>query len=155
MKGGSSSRWQSRRWSSRSHGSVEYTVRRINFNYSESLQKKSIWVIVQSESPNLPCFKLDCKCSWIIGALSCGRQWFTSHRFSSLISISQVALVVKEPTCWYRCKSCGFDPWVRKIRWRRARRPTPVLLPGESHGQRSLVGYSPWGLKESDMTKVT
>ena len=33
--------------------------------------------------------------------------------------------------------------------------PTPVFLPGESHGQRSLVGYSPWGLKASDMTKVT
>ena len=33
--------------------------------------------------------------------------------------------------------------------------PTPVFLPGEFHGQRSLVGYSPWGLKESDMTKVT
>ena len=33
--------------------------------------------------------------------------------------------------------------------------PTPVLLPGESHGQRSLVGYSPWGHKESDMTEAT
>ena len=33
------------------------------------------------------------------------------------------------------------------------RQPTPVLLPGESHGGRSLVGYSPWGLKESDMTE--
>ena len=36
------------------------------------------------------------------------------------------------------------------IPWRRARQPTPVFLPGESHGQRSLVGYSPWGRKESD-----
>ena len=36
--------------------------------------------------------------------------------------------------------------------WRRAWQPTPVFLPGESHGQRSLVGYSPWSLKESDMT---
>ena len=33
--------------------------------------------------------------------------------------------------------------------------PTPVFLPGASHGQRSLKGYSPWGLKESDMTEVT
>jgi len=39
----------------------------------------------------------------------------------------------------------GFDPWVRKIPWRRARLPTPVFLPGESHGQRSLAGYSLWG----------
>ena len=37
----------------------------------------------------------------------------------------------------------GFDPWVGKIPWRRAWQPTPVFLPGESHGQRSLAGYSP------------
>ena len=43
-----------------------------------------------------------------------------------------------------------FDPWVGMIRWSRKWQPTPVSLPGESHGQRSLVGYSPWGLKESD-----
>ena len=39
----------------------------------------------------------------------------------------------------------GFDPWVGKIPWRRAGHPTPVLLPGEPQGQRSLVGYSAWG----------
>ena len=49
---------------------------------------------------------------------------------------------------------CRFDHWVRKIPWRRARQSTPVFLPGEFHGQRSLVGYSPWGGQDSDMTKV-
>ena len=49
----------------------------------------------------------------------------------------------------------GFNPWVGKILWRRKWQPTPVFLPGESHGQRSLVGYSPWGCKESDRTEVT
>ena len=44
----------------------------------------------------------------------------------------------------------GFDPWIGKISWRRAWQPTPVFLPRESHGQRSLVGYSPQGCKESD-----
>ena len=39
------------------------------------------------------------------------------------------------------------------ILWRREWQPTPVFLPGESHGQRSLVGYSPWGCKESDTTE--
>jgi len=39
----------------------------------------------------------------------------------------------------------GFNPWVRKIPWKRAWQPTPVLLPRKSHGWRSLVGYSPWG----------
>ena len=60
----------------------------------------------------------------------------------------------KEPTCQFgRHKGWGFNPWIRKIRWRRAWQPTPVFLPGESHGQRSLVGYSPQGHKESDTTE--
>ena len=41
----------------------------------------------------------------------------------------------------------GFDPWVRKIPWRRKWEPIPVFLPGKSHGQRSLVGHSPWSCK--------
>ena len=47
----------------------------------------------------------------------------------------------------------GFDPWVEKTSWRREWLPTPAFLHGESHGQRSLVIYSPWGHKESTMTK--
>ena len=52
-----------------------------------------------------------------------------------------------------RLRTPQFDPWVRKISWRRAWQPTPVFLPGESHGQRRLAGYSPLGHKESDMTE--
>ena len=52
-----------------------------------------------------------------------------------------------------RCKRCEFDLWVRKIPWRRAWQPTPVFLPGESHKQKSLVGYRPWGHKDSDTTE--
>ena len=47
-------------------------------------------------------------------------------------------------------KRCGFDPWVGRIPWRRKSQPTPVFLPGKSHGQRSLAGYSPQGHKELD-----
>ena len=47
----------------------------------------------------------------------------------------------------------GFDPWVRKIFWRREWLPTPVFLPGKPHEQRSLADYSPWGCKESDTTE--
>ena len=62
----------------------------------------------------------------------------------------------KQPACQRRrCKRRGFDPWVGKIRWRRKWQPTPVFLPGESHGQRSLTGYSPEGCKESDTTEET
>ena len=53
-----------------------------------------------------------------------------------------------------RHRRCGFGPWVRKIPWRRKWQPTPVFLPGKLHGQRSLVGYSPWGHKELDTTKL-
>ena len=52
-----------------------------------------------------------------------------------------------------QCRRLRFNPCVRKIPWRRPWQPTPVFLPGESRGQRSLVGYSPWGRKESDITE--
>ena len=61
----------------------------------------------------------------------------------------------QELACQYRRhKGRGFNPWVKKIPWRRAWQPTPVFLPGESHRQKSLTGYSPLGHKESDMTEV-
>jgi len=46
-------------------------------------------------------------------------------------------------------------PGLGRFPWRREWHPTPLFLPGESHGQRSPVGYSPWGLEESDMTETT
>jgi len=62
----------------------------------------------------------------------------------------------KAPTCpCRRHKRHGFDPWVGKICWRRARQPTPVFFPGECHGQGNLMGCSLWGHKESDMTEAT
>ena len=61
-------------------------------------------------------------------------------------SLAQMAICLQ----WGRPKS---NPWVRKIPWRRELLPTPLFLPGEFHGQRSLAGYSPWDDKESDMTE--
>ena len=52
-----------------------------------------------------------------------------------------------------RHRKCRSDPQVWMVHWRRKWQPTSVFLPGESHGQRSLVGYSPKGHKESDMTE--
>ena len=71
------------------------------------------------------------------------------------IWVSQMVLVVKNLSANAGDKKLGFDPWVGMIPWRRAWQLTPVFFPGESHGQRSLVGYSPWGRKQSDMTKAT
>ena len=44
-----------------------------------------------------------------------------------------------------QCREPGFDPWAGKIPWKRKWEPTPIFLPGKSHRQRSLEGYSPWG----------
>ena len=52
---------------------------------------------------------------------------------------------MQDTTLW--CKRHGFDPWVRKILWRRKWQPTAAFLPGEFHRQRNLVGCSPWDLK--------
>ena len=62
----------------------------------------------------------------------------------------------KEPSCQgRRHRRPELDLLVRKIPWRRARQPTPVFLPGESHGQRSLVGQTPQGCTQLDMTEAT
>ena len=70
--------------------------------------------------------------------------------FNNCVGLSLVAQVVKNlramQETWVRS-------WVGKIPWRRKWQPTPVFLPGESHGQRSLVGYSPWSHKKSVTTE--
>ena len=67
------------------------------------------------------------------------------HNWSDLATLQQQAVLEgREPDCQYRRgKRCRFNPWLRKIPWRREWQPTPVFLPGESHEQRSLAGYSP------------
>ena len=75
--------------------------------------------------------------------LQIGKRWLGAPRWLS----------GKEPACQCRRhRRLGFNPWVGKISWRREWQPTAVVLPGKSHGQRNLVGYSPWGSQESDMT---
>ena len=59
----------------------------------------------------------------------------------------------KQPAC--QCWRHGLDSWVGKIPWRRKWQPTPVFLPGKSHGQRSLVGFSPWGRKRIRHDRAT
>ena len=62
----------------------------------------------------------------------------------SVLKPSLIAQLVKNLSAVQRP---WFNPWVRKIPWRRKWQPTPVSLPGESQGQGSLAGYSPWGPK--------
>ena len=72
-------------------------------------------------------------------------NWILSNRLPRWHSGKESACQPK------RCKRCRFNPWIRKISWRRAWQPTPVFLPGKSHGQRSMAGYSPWVAKELEM----
>ena len=88
--------------------------------------------------------------------------WIQESKFRFWWDLRQVCFGLlrwhsdKEPICQCgRHKRCGFDPWIGKIPWRKKWQSTPVFLLGESHRQRNLAGYSPWGRKESDMTKVT
>ena len=52
-------------------------------------------------------------------------------------------------------RSCGLDSWVGKIPWRRKWQPTPIFLPGEFHGQKTLAGYGPWSCKRVGHDLVT
>ena len=101
-------------------------------------------------------------CSW--PSLFLGQWLFSSEADNSDLFntehyvrwASQVVLVVKNPPGNAGDMTRhGFHPWVWKIPWRREWQPTPVFLPRESQGQRSLVGYSPQGCKESDTTELT
>ena len=70
-----------------------------------------------------------------------------------MLGASLVAQTVKNLSAVQQMQETWFHPWVGKIPWRREWQPTRVFLPRELHGQRSLVGYSPWGRKESDPAK--
>ena len=63
--------------------------------------------------------------------------------------------MVKNPPVNAGDMRCGFDPWVRKMPWRRKWQPTPVFLSAESHGERSLAGYGPWGHKKVGYDQAT
>ena len=121
------------------------------------LKDKRFWSLYSSTSP--PHHFLASQASWSI--------WTFIHLFPRLfnkcvLSVPSVCLGFpggasgKELGCQCRrCKRRGFNPWVRKIHWTGAQQPTPVFLPGKSHGQRSLAGYNLWAHKELDTVEVT
>ena len=73
-----------------------------------------------------------------------------THTHTHTHTHTRMAQTIKET--FLQCKRPEFDPWVGKIPWRKEWISTPVFLPAEFHGQRSLVVYSPWDHKDSDMT---
>ena len=77
--------------------------------------------------------------------------FFICYFYFNQLGLIQVSLVVQRSRILLPMQET-LDPCIKKIPWRGKWQPTPVLLPGKSHGQRSLVGYTPWGHKTSDMT---
>ena len=96
--------------------------------------------------------------TWISKSLNRNHLgWSIKDHWSSFagkfLHIPWAFLVAQPVRICLQCRRPGFDPWVGKIPWRRNWQSTPVFLPGEFHGQRSPVGYSPWDHKELDMTE--
>ena len=86
--------------------------------------------------------------------LSKSNQLFSYNIIYTLSNFcSWTFLVAQTVSICLQCGRPGFNPWVRKISWRRKWQATPLFLPGKSHGWRSLVDYSSWGHKESDMSE--
>ena len=110
--------------------------------------QESVWNFLQvkkKEKNNLICLSG-------INNSSKGIHWFLKEQYLkelddlfSLLGLSGRLNQLKNLPAMQETQRRGFNPYVRKIPWRRKRQPTPVFLPGESHGQRSMVGYSPWG----------
>ena len=109
-----------------------------------------------------------CLLHWQADSWPLSHQGSISFHILSVVHLKLISVCIRYPGAspvakWLKkkkkvhlqCRRCGCDPWVWKIPWRRAWLPTPVFLPGEPHGHRSLVGYGPWGCKELDMTEVT
>ena len=92
---------------------------------------------------------------WTVQSMgSQSRTWLSLSHGNSLFWTSLMAQGSPDgKSLCQQCRRPYLDPWIGKIPWRRKWQPTPVLLPGKSHGQRSLIGYSPWGHKESDTTE--
>ena len=136
-------------------------MRRHDFPLDNKLLKGMNWaqspacITLSKSSPLTPPVRVEtmgCPCwilpphpmpwSWDILKASCStiRNNLTDYRIIFLASPSHL-----KSTC--QCRTREFDPWVWKLPWRREWQPIPVFLFGKSHGQKSLMGYSPWGHK--------
>ena len=97
-------------------------------------------------------------CGWIFRLLPCRVNsaainiGIRANKAVDKRLIAKIYLVAQMAKNLPAMQETQFNPWDRKILWRREWLPTPVFLPGEFHEQRSLVGYSPWGPKDSDTT---
>ena len=122
---------------------LKWVINVVHFRVLESIQQKlemKHCLKIQKWSMPSICMYLYCFIMYFFTQLFNG--------YSRHCRASQVVLAVKNLSANAGdIKRHRFDPWVRKSPWRRAWQPTPVFLPGKSHGQRSLTGYSPQGCR--------
>ena len=105
-------------------------------------------------------FNMNFRVNWSIFAKNDSWDFFLLEiTFNLSVNFRYIAILMNFPggsdgkNICLQCGRPGFKPWVGKIPWRRKWQPTPVFLPGKSHGRMSLAGYSPWGFKELDTTE--
>ena len=137
-------------------------------NVCYGAQHRGVWLVEKRKNPSVQSYNLDSSfpgCWDICGVCVHAKSLQSCLTLCSLLECSPPGssfhgILHARILEWIAIPSSkGSSPprdWtqVRKILWRRKWQPTPVLLPGKSHGQRSMVGsYSPWGHKESDMTE--
>ena len=79
--------------------------------------------------------------------------WSNGENHRQLTGLLPLSSISAQVEISLQCRRPRFNPWVGKIPWKREWQPTPILLPGEFHGQRSLLGYRPWDCKKSDTTE--
>ena len=103
------------------------------------------FVSSKCSQPVLICFWLLCSTVSFSDELACIFSPFLLLRAAHC----RASLCLRPLRICLQCRRPEFDPWVGRIPWRREWQPTSVFLPGEFHGQRGLVGYRPWGRKES------
>ena len=97
---------------------------------------------------------------YFTGSFPCSKWRVRVYVLTHVCASLQHDLKVRQMVPWrfsgkesaYQHRRHRFDSWVGKIPWGRKWQPTPIFLPGQSRGQRSLVDYSPWGHEEYDMT---
>ena len=113
------------------------------------------WISVVSDcsGPTLYCLATLSNSSqtWSSLTIECGKpqRMCSVHRSPIDFLLAQM-VSLRSPNCHKM-----HETWVEKIPWRRKWQPTPVFLPGESHGRRTLAGYSPWGRKETQQSNWT
>ena len=79
-----------------------------------------------------------------MGSQRVRHYWATELNWTEYVKMGLPWWLSGKESAW-QCRRPGFNPWVGKIPWKKKWQSTPVLLPGKSHGHRTLAGYSPWG----------